>query len=68
MFGPAYQRADFPGSVALFALLHPDDVVRDRRVRFVEEDEKLLAAIRSGRHPRLNALLVGPDARPTEPR
>lgn len=66
MFGPAYQRPDFPGSVALFALLYPDDVVRDRRVRFVEPDEKLLAAIRSGRHPRLSALLVGPDARPTE--
>jgi len=52
--------ADFPGTAALFALRYRDDVVRGRRVRFVERDPRLLAAVRAGRHPLLARLLVAP--------
>ena len=52
--------ADFPGTAALFAIRYGDDVVRGRRVRFVERDPRLLAAVRAGRHPLLARLLVAP--------
>jgi hypothetical protein len=62
LLGNVMRPVDFPGWAALFVLTHPENVVRGRRVLFVESDPALLAALRSPeKHRRLHDLLVPPD-------
>jgi hypothetical protein len=49
----------FPGLAAVFAIYFPENVVAGRRVFFVEEDPKVLAAARQGR--RTKTFVVGPE-------
>jgi hypothetical protein len=52
---------EFPGWAAIFVLYHGENVVRGRRVRFVEADAGVRAAV-GERSPRLAELLVAPTA------
>jgi hypothetical protein len=65
LLGAVLPRVRFPGWVALFTLARPDDVVRGRRVRFVERDAAAWVEYRDLRG-RVGSLLAGPDAAPTE--
>jgi len=61
LLGPILRPVDFPGWVGFFVLRYPENVVRGRRMLFVESDAALLGALRvPEKHHRLHDLLVPP--------
>jgi hypothetical protein len=54
-------RRTFPGWAAIFMITEPANVVRGRRVHFVESDPAVIDAYRAWPERRTASLLVGPD-------
>jgi hypothetical protein len=60
--GPLMNKTQFPGTVGVFALVYPTNVVRGHRIHFVERDAAVVKEMGNPKwHPRFAVLLVGTE-------
>jgi hypothetical protein len=62
----ALHDASFPGRAALCVIAYPDGVVRDKTVRFIEHDPRLLAVVQAQTGTPIARLVVPPLAVPPD--
>jgi len=60
----ATDAAGFPGWAALFIITHPSDVVRGKRVHFIDDNAQILAMARAHPGSRINRLVIAPGSAP----